>query len=214
LIVGLDSMLKNRWRFHVALFWPDVPRTSRIRLATCAPVLKIRSAVTLRRDFRCPLLFQDLRPVELDLRIVLFDRLDCRFVERRPTDPYARRRSKPVEDAGSRSAFATITVDDERVFVAALVAAEPEVRQGYFLFCARAVLGARRAWRDPRDTDFRLGAGAAFRAAAAGRLVGATRTSPAGRFTAARRGAGAGAGRLTSGVLLWTSVKRVWSPSV
>ena len=86
----------------------------------------------------------------------------------------------------------------ERVLVAAFVAGEPQVRQSYFLFCARA--GAF---------------GAAAFAARAGR-TGALRTAGfALRDLATTRGAFSAGARLGSGVgVRCTIVKRVWSPIV
>lgn len=86
---------------------------------------------------RCLLSLQDTGPVELDVRVVLLDKPDRIFIERRPSDANARGGAKPVQDAGARLAAAPaggVGMDDKRVFVAALVAAEPEVRQDYFLF--------------------------------------------------------------------------------
>ena len=116
------------------------------------------------------------------------------------------------------------------VLVAALVAAEAQVRQDYFLFCARAGFAAARAARTGRDAVFGGGAvlraagrfaleraGALARAVAAARGV-AVRGVAAGRSAAAARLAAAGRGStaaaLTSAALRWTSVKRVWSPMV
>ena len=105
-------------------------------------------------------------------------------------------------------------MDDEGVLVAALVAAESKVGQDYFLFCALTGLGVDLPGRAGREAVLRLGA--AFLAAAAGRLA-AVRRSAALRFTATGRGS---AGRFTatgrgsaaffaSGALRCTSVKRV-----
>jgi len=99
----------------------------------------------LRNDLRDALLLQDSGPVELDVRITLFNRSNGDLVECGPSDLDARWSAKPVENSGSRSASPAIAVDDEGVFVAAFVATEPQVRQGYFLFCARAAFAAGRA---------------------------------------------------------------------
>ena len=111
-------------------------------------------------------------------------------------------------------ATALVAVDDEGVLVAAFVAAEAEIRQDYFLLCARAVF-AGRALAAERAAVFRRGTGAAFRAAP-GRLA-------AGRACAARLatlgvavlGPAAGARcvselvRLTSGAVRCIRVNRV-----
>ena len=60
------------------------------------------------------------------------------FVERGASDSYTGRGAKPVKDPGPALPFALLRVDDEGVLVAALVAAEPELRQNYFLFCVLA----------------------------------------------------------------------------
>ena len=94
-----------------------------------------------------------------------------------------------------------MSVDDKCVLVAALVAAEPEVRQGYFLFCARDAL--LRAGALPR-------AGDVFRAGGFARRAAAERAGD----DAERAGFGAET-RRTSGVAArCTIVNRVWSPIV
>jgi hypothetical protein len=160
--------------------------------------------LTLRGRLRGALLSEDFRPVEFDVGVALLDGLDRDLVEGGASNSDARWGPKPIEDASSRSASPAIVLNDERVFVTALVAAEPQVGQDYFLFCARvAAFAAGRDWREPRAPAFRLGAGAAFRAPAGVRFEAAARDCVAGRLTAARRGAaGAGAGRLTSGAFL------------
>ena len=111
------------------------------------------------------------------------------------------------------------------MLVAAFVAAEAQVRQDYFLFCARAGFAAARATRAGRDAVFRGGAafraagrlavdraaaaalGVVVRAPAAGRSAAAARLTGAGRLSAAGRASAAGL--LTSVVLRCTMVKRV-----
>jgi hypothetical protein len=69
---------------------------------------------------------------------VFFDEANRVFVERRTPDANAGRGSEPVQDARTRLSSPTPTgamrINDKRILVAALVAAEPEVRQSYFLF--------------------------------------------------------------------------------
>ena len=103
---------------------------------------------------------QDSGPVELDVRIVLLDKANCVFVQRRTPDANSGWRPEPIKNARARlpasTAAAAMRVDDEGVLVTALVAAEPEVRQGYFLFWARDAL--LRAGALPRAGDaFRAG---------------------------------------------------------
>jgi hypothetical protein len=142
--------------------------------------------------FRSGLAFQNSRPVELDVRIVFLDQFDCAFVESGATDLDAWRRPKPIEDPGSCLSAAPIGVDDERILVAALVAAETKVRQGYFLFWARDAFRAGVLARLAREGALRLASGALR------------------FFVAAERLAGLG----TSAGARWTSVNRVWSPIV
>lgn len=78
--------------------------------------------------------FQDARPIEVDLRVVLFDQPDGIFVERGAPDLHARRRTKPIKDARPRTPTPFFGMHDESVLVSTLVAAEPQIRQGYFLF--------------------------------------------------------------------------------
>src|SRR6185503_12917263 len=85
------------------------------------------------RRTRTVLPFQDAGPVEFNVGIVLLDQADGVFVERRPPDPDARRRSKPVEDARSRfsatSAPGAVRMHDKRVLVPPFVARKPQMRQ-------------------------------------------------------------------------------------
>jgi hypothetical protein len=78
--------------------------------------------------------FQDPRPVEIHSGVGSFDQLDRVFIERRASDPDAGRGSKPIKDARVRLALPPVGVDDEGVFVAELIPAESQIRQGYFLF--------------------------------------------------------------------------------
>ena len=133
--------------------------------------------------------FQNPRPVEFDVRVVLLDQPDGIFIERGAPDPDARRRAEPVQDAGARPAPPSTGMDDKRVLVAALVATEPQKRQDYFLFCVRVSV-----LRTPP-------AATAFRADRAGGLGGAAFARLGAAFglatTGARRGS-ATAERCTS----------------
>ena len=132
------------------------------------PALLLGARLRLRGRI---LSLQDARPVELDVGVVLFDQADRIFVERGPSDAHTGRRPEPVKDSGAGLPAAAAGVDDERVLVTTLVAAEPEVRQAYFLFCARA-------------TALRAGGLLLVERAAALRAAGFARL---GRPTAARR---------------------------
>ena len=96
-----------------------------------APVLRHRFFVDRRI-----LPFENARPIEFDVGVVLLDQPDGRLIEGRATDPHAWRGSKPVQDtrAGFAAAPAASRMHHKRVFVPALVAGKPQVRQVYFLF--------------------------------------------------------------------------------
>jgi hypothetical protein len=96
-----------------------------------APILLYRPLFN-----RGVLSFENAGPIEFDVGIVLLDEPDGSLVERRASDPDAGRGSEPVQDpgAGFASTAAASRVYDERVFVPALVAGKPQVRQDYFLF--------------------------------------------------------------------------------
>ena len=122
--------------------------------------------------------FQDPGPVERDVGVVLFYEADGIFIERRAPDLDAGRRPEPVKDPGPALPFFLLRVDDEGVLVAALVAREPELRQGYFLFCVFA-FGAAGFLAD-FDLAFATGAfaltgaGLAFAAVCVARFASAT----------------------------------------
>lgn len=106
-------------------------------LGTLLPLGPNRRRTRWRAPFdlgfvRLPL--QNPGPVEADVRIVLLDQADRILVECRAPDLDAWRRPEPVEDPRPPLALALLRVDDEGVLVATLVAAEPELRQDYFLF--------------------------------------------------------------------------------
>ena len=109
----------------------------RSQIARARPAAAIR--LTAGPGFiRTVLPLQDARPVELDVGIVLLYQPDRVFVECRSSDADAWWSAKPIEDAGSgfpaAAATGAVRVHDKRVLVPAFVAAEPQVRQGYFLF--------------------------------------------------------------------------------
>jgi len=85
---------------------------------------------------RSVLPLENTGPIELDVGIVLLDEPDGSLVERRASDPDARGRSEPVQDAraGFAATAAASRMHHERVLVPALVAGKPQVRQNYFLF--------------------------------------------------------------------------------
>ncbi len=108
--------LRRRW------FW----RSWAIAVATLAANTRVFGG---RRG--CGLRLEDLRPVELDIRVVLFDPPNRVFVERRAADLDARRRAKPVQNALPRSPVAAAGMDKRRCFVPTFVAGEPQKWQSY-----------------------------------------------------------------------------------
>lgn len=103
-------------------------------------------------------------------------------------------------------------MDDVSVFVAALVTAESQKRQGYFLFCDRDGIAAA-VLRAGRATALRE-IGLRRRASGALRFVseGAVRT--AGFATGAARRAACAVRRVSLTGARCTMVNRVWSPIV
>ena len=149
-----------------------------------------------RRRRRLLLAVEDLRPVELDLGVVLFDQADRVLVEGRAPDANPGRSAEPVEDPRATLVPAARRVDDVGGLVAALVAAEPKRGQGLlpFLRAGHRLSRPRRAWSRAAFAvalpgAFRVGAAAARDLAAAGRL-GVRRRSAgcAGRRGPARLG--------------------------
>jgi hypothetical protein len=100
-------------------------------LAAAATVRLLRSRLCFGSR-RIPLEYPG--PVEFDLGVVLFDQADGVFVQRGAADPDAWRGAEPIEYSRARPAPPSFRVDEECVLVAALVAAEPEVRQGLLPF--------------------------------------------------------------------------------
>src|SRR5262249_50075699 len=98
------------------------------------------------------------------------------------------RRAKPVQNLLPRPSMAAAErVDQRRCFVPALVAGEPQERQGYLRFDARAA-GLREAFFDALDLDFGFfGRAGAF--AAAFFTVTAARAFPSlgARYTGTNR---------------------------
>jgi len=187
----LDGLLGPNYERRRLHRWPAAPflrRPRRFRRPTSSrPALTLASwpapfgERSARGGLGRRLLLENLCPVELDLRVALLDRPDRRFIQRRAANLDPGRRAEPIQDAGADAASTTVAVDDEGVLVAAFVAAEAQIRQDYFLFCAGAGLAAVRAARAGRDAVFR--GGAAFRAA--GRLA-AARAGAAARGVAVR----------------------------
>jgi hypothetical protein len=70
---------------------------------------------------------QDSRPVELDIRIVLFEKADRGLVDRRATDAHARRRAEPVEQAFTAPSAGGL--DESGRLIAVPIAVEAQVRQ-------------------------------------------------------------------------------------
>jgi hypothetical protein len=68
-------------------------------------------------------------PIELDVRVVLLEQPDRVLVQRGAPDTNPRRSAEPIEDARPGFSTSPAAVDDERVFVPALVAIEAKVRQ-------------------------------------------------------------------------------------
>jgi hypothetical protein len=138
---------------------------------------------------------ENSRPIELYVWIVLLDETDRILIQGGAADSYTRRRSEPVQDAGpgfsAAPAAGAVRMHDKRVLVPAFVAAEPQMWQGYFLFCPRAVF---RTGAFDRDEDDLRADGFARRAGAAARDGAVPR---AGFGAGARRGSATGAERCT-----------------
>ena len=142
----------------VAIAWITI---ARVAFAFAARPLLLRS------------LFQETRPVELDVGIVPLEQPHRLLVDRRAADADAGRGAEPVQNPLPLAAAAPrpTAVGDGRRFITTLVACEAELRQGYFLFFFPfAVLAATALAR-----GFRLPAlppapffGAAFALARAG----------------------------------------------
>ncbi len=113
---GGDGKLLRRW---------DLPGrdTHRCRLAWLFPGRAGRRS-------RLFLAIEDLRPVELDVGVMLFDQADRVLVDGRAPDANSGRSPEPVEDSRTPPVPAARRVDDVRRLVAALVAAEPKRGQG------------------------------------------------------------------------------------
>jgi len=82
--------------------------------------------------------FENARPIEFDVGVVLLDQADGVLIEGRSADAYAWRRAKPIKDARARltatPTAGAVRVHDKRILVAAFVARKPQMRQNYFLF--------------------------------------------------------------------------------
>jgi hypothetical protein len=83
--------------------------------------------------------FQNLLPVEFDIWIVFLDPADRFFVERRPPDFDARRRTKPIENAMPRSPAAANSMYERGCFIPAFVASKPQKWQSYLRLVERPI---------------------------------------------------------------------------
>jgi hypothetical protein len=100
----------------------------------------LASSLLLRRR-----LFQNPRPVELDVRIVLLEQTNRVFVDRRAADANAWRRAEKIQETLLPSTAACAPARQERGgFIAALVLCEPKVRQNLFPLAGRFLLARRR----------------------------------------------------------------------
>jgi hypothetical protein len=97
------------------------------------PFSRLSSTRRLRRYW---LLFavQNLRPIELNLRVMIFDQADGLFVEGRSTDADTRWRPKPIKNSRTAPVPSPRTMDDVGVFVPTLVSCEAQRRQGLLPF--------------------------------------------------------------------------------
>ena len=123
-------------------------------------------------------LFEDARPVELHVGIVLLEQVNGVFVDRGASHANAWRRAKPIEDAVLSAPSPARALHERGRFVAAPVTIEAQVWQRYFRFCARA-LRRGAAFARPVRALVPRAAGAALRAVLAG--FRAARAPDAGR---------------------------------
>jgi hypothetical protein len=107
----------------------------RPRIPSIAPIPLARIAIAANRGLR-DRIFENARPVEFDVGVVLLQQPDRFLVDRRASDADARRRAEPVQKALPRPAPAPARPDfgERGRLVSALVAIEAQLRQGYFLF--------------------------------------------------------------------------------
>ena len=108
-------------------------------------------------------LFEDSRPVELHVGIVLFEQVYGVFVDRGAADADAGRRAEPIEDAMLSASSPARALHERGRFVAAPITIEAQVWQRYFRFCARA-LRCGAAFARPVRALVARAAGAALRA--------------------------------------------------
>ncbi len=114
------------------------------------PLLLLLLLVLLRVRVMLPLgvrlrrLFQDSRPVELHVGIVLLEQTDGVLVDRRASDPDAGRRTKPIKDAVLAASFAPRIVDERCRLVPAAVAVETQMWQTLLPFLRTRRLASGR----------------------------------------------------------------------
>ena len=134
---------------------------------------------------------ENLRPVELDIRIVLFDPADGVFVERGAADLDVGRRAKPVKKALLSPPVVAAGVNERGGFVPAFVAGEPQDGKAICVWMSAVSLAGLRGRR--------------LLAAFARRLALTLPPWPSGAL-------GAGACRTSAGAL-YTGMNRIWSPT-
>ncbi len=172
-----------------------------------------------RPGLRNVLPFEDPRPVEIDVGVVLFDQADRVLVERGPTDAHARRRPEPVEHARSRPAATLRRRAPRRCSRSRACRVEAKRRQSLLPFLCPGSRPGGRLGRGRLRRGLRAVAPRGRAAAlAGGRLAG-------GRFRRARtRGVPPASlwpprarppdRRASAAGERWTMVNRVWSPIV
>ena len=89
--------------------------------------------------------FQNPRPIEGDVGILLFDQADGRVVERWPADLHAGWGAEPIKEAIPRPSISAGGLNKRRCFVPAFVAGNPQKWQSYLRLAGRAAFFAGRA---------------------------------------------------------------------
>lgn len=98
---------------------------TRARVAAFAAVTFARIAFALAARLRIRRgIFQNPRPVELNIRIVLLEEPDRLLIDRCAADAHAGRRAEPIKEALPFTSPATRRFDQSRGFVSAPIAAE------------------------------------------------------------------------------------------
>ena len=70
--------------------------------------------------------FEDVRPVELNVGVVLLEQADRIFVDRGTPDTHSRRGAKPIQDSRLSLAASARVVDERGGFVSATIAGQAE----------------------------------------------------------------------------------------